>query len=63
MDRKILNTIIEKYEEGQSESKRLRGCLEETLEDVYEPYLIQEGYLNKTLRPTCHRRHEHLCAT
>ena len=53
MDRKILSTIIEKYDGGPVGIETLAAAVSEerdTLEDVYEPYLIQEGYLNKTPR-------------
>lgn len=53
MDRKILSTIIEKYEGGPVGIETLAAAVSEekdTLEDVYEPYLIQEGFLNKTPR-------------
>jgi Holliday junction DNA helicase RuvB len=51
MDRKILHTIIEKYDGGPIGIETLAAAVSEdkdTLEDVYEPYLIQEGYLKKT---------------
>lgn len=53
MDRKILTTIIEKYDGGPVGIDTLAAAVSEekgTLEDVYEPYLIQEGFLNKTPR-------------
>lgn len=53
MDRNILRTIIEKYGGGPVGIETLSAALSEekdTLEDVYEPFLIQEGYLNKTPR-------------
>jgi Holliday junction DNA helicase RuvB len=53
MDRKILSTIIEKYDGGPVGIETLSAAVSEekdTLEDVYEPYLIQEGFLNKTPR-------------
>lgn len=53
MDRKILGTIIEKYDGGPIGIDTLAAAVSEekdTLEDVYEPYLIQEGYLKKTPR-------------
>ena len=58
MDRKILSTIIEKYDGGPVGIETLAAAVSEerdTLEDVYEPYLIQEGYLNKT--PARQARH------
>ncbi|MBI2027585.1 MAG: Holliday junction branch migration DNA helicase RuvB [Deltaproteobacteria bacterium] len=53
MDRKILLTIIEKFNGGPVGIETMASALHEekgTLEDVYEPYLIQEGYLNRTSR-------------
>ena len=53
MDRKILKTIIEKFEGGPVGVETLSSCLseeKETLEDVYEPYLIQCGFINRTPR-------------
>jgi len=50
MDRRLMLAIIEKFEGGRWGSRPLRGLGEEkdTLEDVYEPYLIQEGFLDRT---------------
>jgi holliday junction DNA helicase RuvB len=53
MDRKILSTIIEKYDGGPVGIETLAAAVSEerdTLEDVYEPYLIQVGFLHKTPR-------------
>jgi Holliday junction DNA helicase RuvB len=53
MDRKILSTIIEKYDGGPVGIETLAVSVSEekdTLEDVYEPFLIQEGFINKTPR-------------
>lgn len=53
MDRLLLRTIIEKFSGGPVGIDTLASALSEereTLEDVYEPYLIQEGYLNRTPR-------------
>ncbi len=53
MDRKILLTIIEKFGGGPVGLETLSAAIAEekdTLEDVYEPYLIQEGYLSRTPR-------------
>lgn len=53
MDRKILKTIIEKFQGGPVGVETLSSALSEekdTLEDVYEPYLIQCGFLNRTPR-------------
>jgi Holliday junction DNA helicase RuvB len=53
MDRKILLTIIEKFGGGPVGVESLAAAVNEergTLEDVYEPYLIQSGYLERTTR-------------
>jgi holliday junction DNA helicase RuvB len=65
MDRKILHTIIDKYDGGPVGIETLAAAVSEekdTLEDVYEPYLIQEGYLKKTPRGRMATRwaYEHL---
>lgn len=53
MDRKILLTIIDKFGGGPVGIESLAAALNEergTLEDVYEPFLLQAGYLERTLR-------------
>jgi holliday junction DNA helicase RuvB len=65
MDRKILSTIIEKYDGGPVGIETLAASVSEekdTIEDVYEPYLIQEGFINKTPRGRLATRlaYEHL---
>ncbi len=53
MDRKLLLTIIEKYGGGPVGVSTLAASLSEqvgTIEEVYEPYLIQQGYLQLTPR-------------
>jgi Holliday junction DNA helicase RuvB len=53
MDRKILLAIIDKFNGGPVGIESLAAALQEdrgTLEDVYEPYLIQAGYLDRTGR-------------
>ncbi|MBQ5446530.1 MAG: Holliday junction branch migration DNA helicase RuvB [Lachnospiraceae bacterium] len=52
-DRLILNTIIEKFAGGPVGLDTLAAALSEdssTLEDVYEPYLIKNGLINRTPR-------------
>ena len=52
-DRTILNTIIEKFGGGPVGLDTLAAALGEdagTLEDVYEPYLIKNGFINRTPR-------------
>jgi len=53
MDRTILSTIIEKFGGGPVGIDSLATALHEdrdALEDLYEPYLIQEGFLKRTPR-------------
>lgn len=53
MDRKILLTILEKFNGGPVGLDTLAVAVnedKETIEDVYEPYLIQEGFLDRTPR-------------
>jgi Holliday junction DNA helicase RuvB len=53
MDRCIIGTIIEKFDGGPIglDSLSVAVCEErDTLEDVYEPFLIQKGYIKRTPR-------------
>jgi Holliday junction DNA helicase RuvB len=53
MDRQILLTILEKYNGGPVGLDTLSAALceeRDTLEDVYEPFLIQSGFLQRTPR-------------
>ncbi len=53
MDRRILKIIAEKYDGGPVGIETLSSALGEdadTLEEVYEPFLIQEGLIQKTSR-------------
>ncbi|HIE15965.1 MAG TPA: Holliday junction branch migration DNA helicase RuvB [Bacteroidales bacterium] len=53
MDNKILSTIIEKFNGGPVGLNNIASAIGEeagTIEDVYEPYLIKEGYLKRTPR-------------
>ncbi len=53
MDRKILLTIIRKFKGGPVGIDALAAAVQEeksTLEDVYEPFLLQSGYLDRTAR-------------
>ncbi|KAF0123087.1 MAG: holliday junction DNA helicase RuvB [bacterium] len=53
MDQKILLTIIDKFGGGPVGVDTLSAAVNEakdTIEDVYEPFLIQEGYLSRTPR-------------
>lgn len=53
MDNKILSTIIEKFRGGPVGINTIATAVGEdpgTIEEVYEPFLIQEGYLMRTPR-------------
>ncbi len=53
MDRKLLLTVIEKFTGGPVGLDNLAAAIGEerdTIEDVIEPYLIQQGYLQRTSR-------------
>jgi len=53
LDRKLLGTIIEKFEGGPVGIESLAAAVGEergTLEDVIEPFLIQQGFLMRTAR-------------
>jgi len=65
MDRRLLLTIIDKYGGGPVGIEALASSLHEerdAIEDLYEPYLLQEGYLNRTPRGRVATRlaYEHL---
>ncbi len=56
MDARILTTIIEKFAGGPVGLGTVAVAVGEdagTLEDVYEPYLIQQGFLQRTPRGRC----------
>jgi len=51
MDRRILGTLIERFNGGPVGIEALSAAISEergTLEDVYEPYLLQQGFLVRT---------------
>jgi holliday junction DNA helicase RuvB len=53
MDRRILLTLIEKFGGGPAGIDNISSTIGEernTIEDVYEPYLIQEGFIQRTPR-------------
>jgi Holliday junction DNA helicase RuvB len=53
MDNRILSTIIEKFKGGPVGLNTISTAVGEesgTIEDVYEPFLIQEGFLMRTPR-------------
>ena len=65
LDRKMLETIIKFYDGGPVGLETLAATVGEeaiTLEDVYEPYLMQIGFLSRTPRGRCVTRlaYEHL---
>ncbi len=65
MDRRYLSVIIDHYDGGPVGIETLSAALSEardTLEDVYEPYLLQKGLLARTARGRVATRHafEHL---
>ena len=65
LDRRMLRSIIEFYGGGPVGLETLAATINEeavTLEDVYEPYLLQQGFLTRTPRGRCvtRRAYEHL---
>ncbi len=67
-DKRMLETIIKFYDGGPVGLETLAATIGEeavTLEDVYEPYLMQIGYLSRTPRGRCVTRlaYEHLGIT
>ena len=53
MDRRLLGVLIEHYEGGPVGVETLAAALAEprdTIEDVYEPYLLQQGFIGRTPR-------------
>jgi Holliday junction DNA helicase RuvB len=53
LDRKLLRTVIEKFDGGPVGVDSLAAAMSEergTIEDVVEPYLIQQGFLMRTAR-------------
>ena len=65
LDRRMLRSIIEFYNGGPVGLDTLAATINEesvTLEDVYEPYLLQQGFLTRTPRGRCvtQKAYEHL---
>jgi Holliday junction DNA helicase RuvB len=65
MDNRILLTIIEKFKGGPVGITTIATAVGEesgTIEEVYEPFLIQEGFLQRTPRgrEVTHKAYEHL---
>jgi Holliday junction DNA helicase RuvB len=65
MDRRLLKVLIEKFDGGPAGIETLSSALgeeTETIEEVYEPYLLQEGLIQRTPRGRVATRsaYEHL---
>jgi len=65
VDRKMLTSIIKSFSGGPVGLETLAATIGEesvTIEDVYEPYLMQIGFINRTPRGRCvtHLAYEHL---
>jgi Holliday junction DNA helicase RuvB len=65
MDRRLLSALVEHYDGGPVGVETLAAALAEardTVEDVYEPYLLQQGFLARTPRGRVATRkaYEHL---
>jgi holliday junction DNA helicase RuvB len=53
MDRRILQTVLEKFGGGPVGVETIAAVVGEerdTIEDVYEPFLMQEGFIHRTPR-------------
>ncbi len=53
MDRKVLLTVIDKFAGGPVGIDTIAAAIgeeRETIEDIYEPYLLQEGFMKRTPR-------------
>src|SRR5207237_10451904 len=53
MDRRLLRVVIEDYDGGPVGVETIAAALGEprdTIEDVYEPYLLQQGFIGRTPR-------------
>jgi Holliday junction DNA helicase RuvB len=60
VDKKVLRTIIEKYDGGPVGIETIAASISEeadTIMDVYEPYLMQVGFLQRTSRGRVVTRH------
>jgi Holliday junction DNA helicase RuvB len=65
VDRRLLATILQKFDGGPVGLATLAAAVGEdrgTLEEIYEPYLLQIGFLDRTARGrrTTRRAREHL---
>jgi Holliday junction DNA helicase RuvB len=68
VDRQLLNIIIDKFGGGPAGVEAIAATLREdrdTIEDVYEPFLLQEGLIERTARGrlATRRAYEHLGKT
>jgi holliday junction DNA helicase RuvB len=68
VDRMLINVIIDKFGGGPAGIEAIAATLREdreTIEDVYEPYLLQEGLIERTARGrlATRRAYEHLGKT
>jgi len=64
-DRRLLKSIIDNYSGGPVGLETIAATINEeaiTIEDVYEPFLMQQGFLTRTPRGRCvtRRAYEHL---
>ena len=63
MDRRLLMAMIEKFDGGPVGVDSLAAAIGEerdTIEDVYEPFLIQQGFIMRTPRGRVATRHAYL---
>ena len=65
LDHRVLTSIIEKFDGGPVGLNTLAASINEeseTIEEVYEPYLLQLGFLDRTTRGrvATQRAYEHL---
>ena len=65
LDRNILNTIIEKFQGGPVGLNTIAAAVSEeqaTVEDIYEPFLLKLGFLERTPRgrTVTHLAYKHL---
>jgi len=65
VDRRLLRSIIENYGGGPVGLETIAATINEepvTIEDVYEPFLMQQGFLTRTPRGRCvtHKAYGHL---
>lgn len=68
LDRTLLSTIVEKFDGGPVGLNTISAAIGEesqTIEEVYEPYLIQQGFINRTPsgRTATSRAYKHLGLT